>query len=79
MITLLFYNDNQQDIGYMIKKLWEKRRNLIKYKEQKEERRKKGRDKLTQQKGNYKSDPGPLKRGCVYPRQRYRNIPVRSY
>ena len=79
MITLLFYNDNQQDIGYMIKKLWEKRRNLMKYKEKEEERRRKEHDSLAQQKGNYKSDPGPLKGGCVYPRQRYRNIPVGSY
>merc|ERR1711874_41797 len=29
MITLLFHNDNLQDIGHMIKKLWNKRRNLL--------------------------------------------------
>ena len=42
-------------------------------------RKKKKLDNLTQQKGHCKSDPGPAKRGCVYPIQRYRIIPVGSY
>ena len=79
MITLLFDNDNQQDIGYMIRRLWTKRRNLMKYNEKEEERRKTGQNSIAQQKGNHKSDPGPLKGGCVYPRQRYKHISVGSY
>ena len=79
MIKLLFHNENHQGIGFMIKKLWEKRRNLLKDKEKEERRKKKKLDNLTQQKGHCKSDPGPAKRGCVYPIQRYRIIPVGSY
>ena len=79
MIKLLFHNENHQGIGFMIKKLWEKRRNLLKYKEKEEERRKKDHGSLAQQKGHCKSDPGPVEGGCVYPRQRHRNVPVGSY
>ena len=80
MVRLLFHNENHQSIGYMIKKLWEKRRNLLKNNEEEERRRKKGNNKVVaQQKGHYKSDPGPRERGCVYPLQRHRIVPVGSY
>ena len=79
MIKLLFHNENHQGIGFMIKKLWKKRKNLLKYKEKEEKRRKKDHGNLAQQKGHCKSDPGPVKRGCVNPKQRYKIIPVGSY
>merc|ERR1711874_296360 len=38
MIKLLFHNENHQGIGFMIKKLWEKKRNLLKYKKKKKKK-----------------------------------------
>ena len=79
MITLLFYNDNFQEIGYMLKRLWKKRRNLLEF--YKKGNRKTDLDPLRHrniapQREKYRSDPGPGKGGCTYPRQKYRNLSV---
>ena len=79
MIELLFYNDNFQEIGYMLKTLWKRRKMLLDYfKISKEYRnqdllRNSNKDSL---KKVYRSDPGPAKGGCGYPRQRFRNSSV---
>ena len=77
IITLLFYNDNSQEIGYMLKKLWRKRRNLLEYKKNKDKRinldSMRNRNNVPQR-GNQRSDPGPVKRGCAHPRQKLRNF-----
>ena len=79
MITLLFYNDNFQEIGYMLKRLWNKRRNLLEY--YKNRNKKTNLDptrnrNIVPLRGKHRSDPGPVKRGCAYPRQKYRNLSV---
>ena len=78
-ITLLFYNENFQDIGYMLKKLWWKRRNLLdyyKYYEKQKNLDSKRNKENEPQRRIQNSDPGPMKRGCAYQRQRLRNLSV---
>ena len=79
MIKLLFGNKNHQEIGYMLKKLWEERRNQL---ENNQERRKKTdqdpsrHGNIALLKGKCRSDPGPGKGGCAYPKQKHRNLSV---
>ena len=79
MKTLLFRNSNFQEIGYMIKKLWEERRELLET--YKARCKKINQDftrysNITPQRDKCVSDPGPKKGGCVYPIPRYRNHSV---
>ena len=79
MIELLFYNDNFQEIGYMLKKLWNRRRNLLDYFKRRNEYIIQDPSRnlnMVPFRRNYRSDPGPVKRGCGYPRQKYRNSSV---
>ena len=79
MKTLLFRNNNYQEIGYMIRRLWEERRGLL---ETYKDRYKKIHQDFTRnsniipQRNKCESDPGPKRRGCDYPTQRYRNYSV---
>ena len=79
MKTLLFRNSNFQEIGYMIKKLWEERRELLeiyKARSKKTNQDFTGYSNITPQRDKCVSDPGPRKGGCVYPIPRYRNLSV---
>ena len=46
MIRLLFHNENHQSIGYMIKMLWLKRKDLLKINEEKEKEGKRRKTRL---------------------------------
>ena len=75
MKTLLFRNNNYQEIGKMIKKLWEERRKIL---EKFKDRHKKNyRDftrnsNIIQQRTKCESEPGPKKGGCSYLKQKQR-------
>ena len=73
MIKVLFHNENFQDIGYMIKKLWKKRNALLEYNKRKEIYVKENRQ-ILHKKHNPRiyqnSDPGPSRRGHDFPGQR---------
>ena len=62
MIKLLFHNENYQEIGYMIKKLWKRRKTILKYNEKMEIQKRK--DGQSHNPRIYlSSDPGPMRRG----------------
>ena len=63
----------------MLKKLWWKRRNLLdyyKYYEKQKNLDSKRNKENEPQRRIQNSDPGPMKRGCAYQRQRLRNLSV---
>ena len=62
MIKTLFHNENFQDIGYMIKKLWKRRKTLLEYNKRKEIYVKEDRQ-IFNARIYQNSDPGPLRRG----------------
>ena len=73
--VLLFRNNNYQETGKMIKKLWEERKRILET--YKEKHKKNYRDftrnsSITQQREKCESDPGPKKGGCNYLKQRHR-------
>ena len=79
MIELLFHNENFQEIGYMVKKLWKRRHTLLEYFKRSEEFRKK--DLLIDHSKSppavcYRSDPGPVKGGHGDPGQRFKKYSV---
>ena len=79
MRTLLFRNSNFQEIGYMLKKLWEERRNLLeiyKSRSKKMDQDPSRHRNTAQQREKCRSDPGPGRGGCAYPKQKYRNLSV---
>ena len=67
MVELLFKSDNLQEVGSMIRKMWQKRRKLLAYiKEVEENKRKpkKGKNKKPHSPEVYQnSDPGPARGG----------------
>ena len=79
MIELLFHNENFQEIGYMIKKLWKRRYTLLEYIKRSEELKKKNLH-IVHSKSlpavSHRSDPGPVKGGHVYPEQRSKRYSV---
>ena len=62
MIEMLFHNKNFQDIGYMIKKLWKRRKTLLEYNKKKEKYMKEDRQ-IPIPRIYQNSDPGPIRRG----------------
>ena len=79
IIELLFHNENFQEIGYMIKKLWKRRYTLLEYIKRSEELKKKNLH-IVHSKSlpavSHRSDPGPVKGGHVYPEQRSKRYSV---
>ena len=79
MIELLFHNENFQEVGYMIKKLWKRRYTLLEY-----NKRKEGHKKENLQIVHNKplpmvyqiSDPGPARGDHGYPGQRFKRYSV---
>ena len=75
MKTLLFRDKRYQEIGNMIKKIWEERRKILEI--HKERYKKNYRDftkksNILQQRKKCESEPGPKKGGCNYLKQRHR-------
>ena len=74
MIDLLFRTDRFQEVGCMIRKLWQRRRKLLTYIQKDNEKREKSKknknDKPHSPAVLLKSDPGPVREGPVYPRGR---------
>ena len=62
MIKLLFHNENYQETGYMIKKLWKRRKILLDYNEKMEIQKRKDKQ-LHNPRIYLNSDPGPMRRG----------------
>merc|ERR1711874_749060 len=63
MVELLFYTENFQGIGHMIRKMWLRRRKLLQYIKDMEERRKKAKRNNSPDPVVYqRSDPGPVRR-----------------
>ena len=79
MIELLFHNENFQEIGYMVKKLWKRRYTLLEYVKRSEELKKKNLQIVHSKSPpavSHKSDPGPVKGGHGYPGQRFKRYSV---
>ena len=74
MIDLLFKSDKFQEVGCMIRKMWQKRRKLLTYiKEMEEDKEKSKKDKNGKPHSPVvylNSDPGPVRGGHVHPRGR---------
>ena len=68
MIDLLFSNKEYQKVGKMIKKLWYRRRNILKFKKEKNM----NEAKVKTNRNNIKSDPGPERKRQI-PREREEN------
>ena len=79
MIKLLFQSEDYQGTGYMVKKLWWKRRFLLKYIQELEERNKEDNRNILNPMVNWNSDPGPMRRGHGLPEIRsLRNSMIRG-
>ena len=63
MIKLLFQSEDFQGTGHMIKKMWYRRKALLKYNQKIEEERKKHKKQSPAPVICQKSDPGPVRRG----------------
>ena len=70
MIKLLFQSENYQETGYMIKKLWYRRKSLQKYNQKIEESMKKNARQSPNPVVYWNSDPGPMRRGHDFPGER---------
>ena len=74
MVELLFKSDNLQEVGSMIRKMWQRRRKLLAYIKEVEENKKKpkkSKNKKPHAPEVYQnSDPGPVRGGHVHPRGR---------
>ena len=74
MVDLLFRSDNLQEVGSMIKKMWQRRRKLLAYIKEVEENKKKPKKKKNKKpqapEVYQKSDPGPVRRGHDHPEGR---------
>ena len=79
MRKLLFRDERHQEIGYMIKKMWEGRRNIL---ETNKNRQKMNYRNFTRignippHRGGYGSEPIRRKGGCTNPKQRHRSSTV---
>ena len=79
MRVLLFRDGRHQEIGNMIKKIWEERRKIL---EIYNEKHKKNHKDFTRNSSiplprvKYGSEPGPRKGGCNYLKQRHRSNTV---
>ena len=75
MIELLFHNENFQEVGYMIKKLWKRRYTLLEYNKRKEVYKKEN-IQIAHRKPIPRvyqiSDPGPARGDHGYPGQRFK-------
>ena len=67
MIKLLFQTGKYQETGYMIKKLWCRRRTLLEKNQKKKEYREKNNGQLPNLVVYWNSDPGPMRRGHDFP------------
>ena len=79
MRTLLFRDERYQEIGNMIKKIWEERRKILEI--YKEKHKKNYRDftkksNIPQLRKKCESEPGRKKGGCNYLKQRHRSNTV---
>ena len=63
MIKLLFQTGKYQETGYMIKKLWCRRRTLLEKNQKKKEYKEKNNGQLPNLVVYWNSDPGPMRRG----------------
>ena len=75
MRKLLFRNKNHQEIGQMIKELWTERKEIldnIKKRLKVNYRNFTRRNSITLQRKTCKSDPGPGRSGCDYPKCKYK-------
>ena len=71
MVELLFKTENFQEVGHMIRKMWQRRRKLLMYMKEMEERKKKAKKSKPPNPVVYqKSDPGPVRRGHDCPEGR---------
>ena len=79
MIKLLFQSGNHQETGYMIKKLWFRRRNLMKYYQKIDEDKKRNNRQSTNLMAYWNSDPGPMRRGHGFQGERsFRKTVIRG-
>merc|ERR1711895_56960 len=71
MVKLLFSTEDFQGTGYMIKKMWLRRKKLLLYIKKIEEGKKKDKKNKSPDPMIYqRSDPGPVRRGHDYPKGR---------
>ena len=71
MVELLFNTEDFQGVGCMIKKMWLRRKKLLQYIKNIEERKKKNKKNKSPDLVVYqRSDPGPVRRGHDCPEGR---------
>ena len=80
MVDLLFKTQDFQGVGHMIRKMWQRRRKLLTYMKEQEDRKKKAKKTKPHSPVVYqKSDPGPVRRGHDCPEGRsLRGIRIRG-
>ena len=67
MIKLLFQSEDYQGTGYMVKKLWWRRKFLLTYIQELEDNSKKDEGSTSNPLAHWNSDPGPMRRGHDFP------------